>query len=58
MCRLLHKLRRDEDGGTAIEYGLIACLISLVCITTVQMLGSRIDSLLMYIGTTLIGTIN
>ena len=27
MIRLIGKLRRDEHGGTAIEYGLIATVI-------------------------------
>lgn len=29
----------DEDGATAIEYGLIAALIALACIIAFQMLG-------------------
>ena len=30
---------RDERGATAIEYGLIAALISLACIIAFQSLG-------------------
>ena len=33
------KLIRDNTGATAIEYGLIAALISLACIIAFQMLG-------------------
>ena len=29
----------DESGATAIEYGLIAALISVACIVAFQMLG-------------------
>jgi pilus assembly protein Flp/PilA len=58
MLRLLRKLRRDEDGATAIEYGLIAGLISIVIITTVQMVGSRLEAVFVYIGTTLGGSLN
>jgi pilus assembly protein Flp/PilA len=36
---MLAKLLRDESGATAIEYGLIAALISLACIMAFQMLG-------------------
>ena len=47
MRRILHKggygmfLRflRDERGATAIEYGLIAALISIACIMAFQALG-------------------
>jgi len=33
------KLLPDERGATAIEYGLIAALISVACILAFQMLG-------------------
>lgn len=33
------KLPSDERGATAIEYGLIAALISVACILAFQMLG-------------------
>lgn len=39
MRRLLVKLIRDEGGATAIEYGLIAVLISLVVIAAVSSTG-------------------
>ena len=32
MFKLIRKLRRDEEGATAIEYGLIAALISVAAI--------------------------
>ena len=37
------KLRRDERGATAIEYGLIAALISVVIIGAVTALGGGIS---------------
>jgi pilus assembly protein Flp/PilA len=36
---MIQRLLRDEDGATAIEYGLIAALISLACVIAFQMLG-------------------
>lgn len=33
----------DEDGVTALEYGMIAALIAAVIIGTVTVLGERID---------------
>ncbi|BAT60032.1 Flp/Fap pilin component [Variibacter gotjawalensis] len=34
---------RDESGATAIEYGLIAALISVVVITVLGTIGERIN---------------
>jgi pilus assembly protein Flp/PilA len=45
----LAKLARfagDDRGATAIEYGLMAALISLAIIGTVEALGSSINSML------------
>lgn len=33
----------DEEGVTAIEYGLIAALIAVVILTTVQSIGTALD---------------
>jgi pilus assembly protein Flp/PilA len=33
---------RDESGATAIEYGLIAALISVVIITAVKLVGTNL----------------
>jgi pilus assembly protein Flp/PilA len=35
---------RDENGATAIEYGLIAAGISVAIITVVSGLGTKLDS--------------
>jgi pilus assembly protein Flp/PilA len=40
MLRFFRKLRKDESGATAIEYGLIAGLISVVIITIITTVGS------------------
>ncbi|WP_231848892.1 Flp family type IVb pilin [Paramagnetospirillum magneticum] len=39
---LMTKLSRDEQGATAIEYGLIAALISIIAIPGMLMVGPRI----------------
>ncbi len=36
------KLRRDSEGATAIEYGLIAALIAVAAITAMQGLGGSL----------------
>ena len=42
--KFMRKLRRDEKGVTALEYGLLAALIAAVIIVSVQGLGSTIDT--------------
>lgn len=44
---------KDESGATAIEYGLIAGLVSVVCITALQLVGGTLDSLFRKIDTDL-----
>lgn len=43
MKKALINFWKDEDGATAIEYGLIAGLIAVVIIGTVTLLGKEID---------------
>jgi pilus assembly protein Flp/PilA len=40
----LRNFWKNEDGATAIEYGLIAALIGVVIITAVTTLGTKLDS--------------
>ncbi|PEQ11448.1 pilin [Novosphingobium sp. PC22D] len=42
--KFIKKLRRDEAGATAIEYGLIAALIAVAAIVAMQGLGSQLSS--------------
>jgi pilus assembly protein Flp/PilA len=41
---IISRFVRDESGATAIEYGLIAALISVVIITVVSTLGKQLSS--------------
>ncbi len=41
--KFFNKLARDEQGATAIEYGLIAALIAVAAITAMQSLGSTLS---------------
>jgi pilus assembly protein Flp/PilA len=50
MFKLLKKLRRDEDGATAIEYGLIAALIAVAAIVAMTALGTSLSGIMTYIG--------
>jgi pilus assembly protein Flp/PilA len=40
---LIHKLVKDEQGATAIEYGLIAALIAVAAITAMTNLGTTVS---------------
>jgi pilus assembly protein Flp/PilA len=42
MKSLLKKFAADQSGATAIEYGLIASLISLVIIAGVSNIGNKL----------------
>lgn len=44
MFKFLTKLLRDESGATAIEYGLIAALISVAIITAVTAVGTSLTT--------------
>jgi pilus assembly protein Flp/PilA len=38
------RFMRDEEGVTAIEYGLIAALIAVVIIANVKLVGEALDA--------------
>jgi pilus assembly protein Flp/PilA len=46
MKNLFARFAKDESGATAIEYGLIAALIAVVCITSFKLVGTNLDALL------------
>ena len=51
MKAIFKRFRKNEDGATAIEYGLIAALIAVVIIGAVTILGTQIRSSFTSIGT-------
>ena len=44
MTSLMNRFVKDESGATAIEYGLIAALVSVVIITTLTTLGTNLKA--------------
>lgn len=44
MTRLIRRLLKDRRGATAIEYGLIAALISVALITGASTLGGKLNT--------------
>ena len=51
--KFFRKLRRDEEGATAIEYGLIAALVAVGLIVALSVLGNNLSSQFNYIGSTI-----
>jgi pilus assembly protein Flp/PilA len=44
MKALINKFVKDEEGATAIEYGLIAALIAVAIITAVRAVGTELSN--------------
>jgi pilus assembly protein Flp/PilA len=42
MKKLLGRFVKDESGATAIEYGLIAAILSVAIIGTLQLVGAEL----------------
>lgn len=50
-----NKMIRDEQGATAIEYGLIAALIAVAAITAMQGLGGQLTTTFSTVSTKMAG---
>ena len=58
MVSVIKRFVQDESGATAIEYGLIAALVSVAAILALQSMGSSLNSLFTRVSTTLQSAIN
>ncbi|MPW17851.1 Flp family type IVb pilin [Paraburkholderia sp. CNPSo 3157] len=47
---LIRAFARDEDGVTAIEYGLLAALISVMVIGGATVAGTNLNTIFTYVG--------
>ena len=52
MFTTIMKLLRNEDGATAIEYGLIAALIAVAAVTVMGTVGTNLSSTFNTVATT------
>ncbi len=50
MLRFLRRLSRNESGATAVEYGLIAGLMSVVAIAGFKVAGNHLYETFAFIG--------
>jgi len=53
MMNSIKRFVREEDGVTMVEYGLLAALISIVCIVAIQVIGTQLNTVFTRIGTCL-----
>ena len=49
MRSLVQTYLRDESGATAVEYGLIAALVSVAAIAAMTLLGQNLSAIFNYI---------
>ena len=49
---MLNQFLDDEQGATAIEYGLIAALVAVGLIVSLSVLGNNLSAQFNYIGST------
>ena len=56
MSKFITRFLKDESGATAIEYGLIAALISVVIVGAVSAIGTELNEAFTTISTELAGT--
>jgi len=45
ILQLLNRLRKDEEGATMVEYGIMVGLIACVCIAAVTALGANVNAI-------------
>ena len=53
MSKFLSRFMKDESGATAIEYGLIAALISVVIVGALTTIGGNLNTKFTSVGTSL-----
>ena len=53
MSKIVSRFVKDESGATAIEYGLIAALISVVIIAVLTTVGDNLETKFSEIGSAL-----
>lgn len=44
MSKLVKRFLKDEEGATAVEYGVLIALIIAVCIIVISVIGTKIES--------------
>jgi pilus assembly protein Flp/PilA len=47
---LINSMRKEEDGATAVEYGLMVSLIAVAIITAVGIIGTNLNDMFTAVG--------
>ena len=55
LFKIYDKVRRNEEGATAVEYGVMVALVAVVIIAAVTLLGSQLAALFQRIASSLGG---
>ena len=58
MMKFINNLRKSEKGATAIEYGLIAALISVAAIAAMTTLGDSLSTMFNTVASQLDGAVS
>ena len=53
MYNTIKEFAKDESGATAIEYGLIAALVSVAAVTALTNVGNSLNTMFSSVSTTL-----
>ena len=57
MINVIRKLIKDESGATAIEYGLIAALVSVAAIGALTAMGESLNTMFLSVSGALSGAV-
>ncbi len=57
MLAFIRHLLNDESGATAIEYGLIAALVSVAAIGALTTMGSSLETIFTNVSNTLLSAV-
>ncbi len=57
MYSTIRSFLKDESGATAIEYGLIAALVSVAAIAALRGMGNSLSNMFNFVGTSLDGAV-
>lgn len=57
MKAIIRNFAKDESGATAIEYGLIAALVSVAAIVALRAMGTSLDTMFNGVSTILSGAV-
>ena len=58
MVNTITKILKDESGATAIEYGLIAALVSVAAIAALTAMGTSLETMFNRVSNELSGAVN